>query len=58
MLLDSSVVTLCLSLFNWAHYSEEKGAIKIHALLSINDFLPMASMCPMEKRSTISGLIT
>jgi hypothetical protein len=32
MLLDSSVITLCLNIFNWAHYSEEKGAIKLHTL--------------------------
>ena len=32
MLLDSSVITLCLNIFNWAHYSEEKGAIKLHNL--------------------------
>ena len=41
MLLDSSVITLCLSMFNWAHYSEEKGAIKLHTLFSLNDFLPI-----------------
>lgn len=41
MLLDSSTVTLCLNLFNWAHYSEEKGAIKLHTLFSLNDFLPI-----------------
>lgn len=32
MLLDSSVITLCLNIFNWAHHSEEKGAIKLHTL--------------------------
>ena len=41
MLLDSSVITLCLNIFNWAHYSEEKGAIKLHTLFSLNDFLPI-----------------
>lgn len=41
LLLDSSTVTLCLSLFKWAHYSEEKGAIKLHTLFALNDFLPV-----------------
>ena len=41
LLLDSSHITLCLNLFNWAHYSEEKGAIKLHTLFSLNDFLPI-----------------
>lgn len=41
LLLDSSTVTLCLNLFKWAHYSEEKGAIKLHTLFALNDFLPV-----------------
>ena len=40
-LLDSSTITLCLKYFNWAHYREEKGAIKLHTLFSLNDFLPI-----------------
>ena len=40
-LLDSSTITLCLKFFNWAHYSEEKGAIKLHTLFSLRDFLPV-----------------
>lgn len=40
-LLDSSTITLCLKYFDWAHYSEEKGAIKLHTLFSLNDFLPV-----------------
>lgn len=41
VLLDSSVVTLCLSLFQWASYKEENGAIKMHTLFSMRDFLPV-----------------
>ncbi len=39
-LLDSSVVTLTLGLFNWAKYTHEKGAIKLHTLLDYEDRLP------------------
>ena len=35
LLPDSSAVTLCLSLFPWAKYKQEKGALKLHALLSL-----------------------
>lgn len=32
-LLDSSTISLCLSLFDWAKYKTAKGAIKMHSLL-------------------------
>ena len=35
LLLDSTVITICLSLFDWAKYKTEKGAIKIHTLLDL-----------------------
>ena len=41
LLLDSSTVTLCLSLFPWAKYKQEKGALKLHALLSLMTWLPL-----------------
>lgn len=39
-LLDSSTVSLCLSLFDWAKYKTTKGAIKMHALLDYDGNLP------------------
>lgn len=39
-LLDSSTVSLCLSLFDWAKYKTAKGAIKIHTLLDYDGNLP------------------
>lgn len=32
-LMDSSIIPLCLSLFDWAKYRTSKGALKLHALL-------------------------
>ncbi|MFT6138615.1 MAG: hypothetical protein ACJAUJ_001710 [Salibacteraceae bacterium] len=32
-LLDSTTISLCLSLFDWAKYKTAKGAVKMHALL-------------------------
>jgi hypothetical protein len=31
--LDSSVITLCLTLFPWANFSRTKGGVKLHMLL-------------------------
>ena len=39
-LLDSSTVSLCLSLFDWAKYKTKKGAIKMHTLLDYDGNLP------------------
>lgn len=39
-LLDSSTISLCLSLFDWASYKTSKGAIKMHTLLDYDGNLP------------------
>ena len=39
-LLDSSTVTLTMSLYEWAHYTTKKGAVKMHTLLDYNSLLP------------------
>lgn len=40
MLLDSSTISLCLSLFDWAKYKTAKGAVKMHTLLDFDGNLP------------------
>lgn len=37
---DASLIELCLSMFNWAHYRRTKGAIKLHLLLDHAGYLP------------------
>lgn len=39
-LLDSTLVSLTLSVYNWAHYTAKKGAFKRHALLDYDSLLP------------------
>lgn len=39
-ILDSSTISLCLSLFNWATYSKTKGALKLHMILDSTTMLP------------------
>ena len=41
LLLDSTVITLCLSVFDWARYKTCKGAIKMHTLLDYEGNLPV-----------------
>jgi len=40
LLLDSTTISLCLSLFDWARYKTAKGAIKMHTLLDFDGNLP------------------
>lgn len=39
-LLDSTTISLCLSLFDWAKYKTTKGAVKMHTLLDYDGHLP------------------
>ena len=39
-LLDSTTISLCLSLFDWARYKTTKGAVKMHTLLDYDGHLP------------------
>jgi hypothetical protein len=38
--LDSTLIDLSISLFNWAHFRRTKGAIKLHLLLDHDGYLP------------------
>ena len=39
--LDSTTVELCASMFDWAHWRQTKGAIKLHLLLDHDGYLPV-----------------
>ena len=40
-LLDSTTISLCLSLFDWAKFRTQKGAVKMHTLLDYDGKLPV-----------------
>ena len=40
-LLDSTTISLCLSLFDWAKFRTTKGAVKMHTLLDYDGGLPL-----------------
>lgn len=39
--LDSTTIDLCLSLFPWAKFRKNKGAVKLHTLLDIQGAIPV-----------------
>jgi hypothetical protein len=41
LLLDSTTISLCLSLYDWATFRKKKGAIKLHTLLDYDGCLPV-----------------
>ena len=40
-LLDSTIINLCLEIFDWAKYRARKGAIKLHTVLDYDGCLPV-----------------
>ncbi len=38
--LDSTTISLCLSLFPWAKFRRAKGGVKVHVLLDHDDYMP------------------
>jgi hypothetical protein len=38
--LDSTTISLCLSLFPWASFRRAKGGVKVHVLIDHDDYLP------------------
>jgi hypothetical protein len=41
--LDSSTIELCLSIFPWARYQKQKGAVRLHTLLDLRGPIPACS---------------
>jgi hypothetical protein len=51
--LDSSVIDLSLSLFDWAQFRRTKGAVKLHLLLDHDGYLPSFAVVTNGKTSDI-----
>ena len=51
--LDSSTITLSLSLYNWASYQRAKGAVKLHMILDHDGYLPSYAIISDGKKSDI-----
>lgn len=53
--LDSTVIPLCLSVFDWAHYKRAKGAIKLHLVLDHDGYLPSYAVLTEGKTADITA---
>src|SRR5499433_2863689 len=51
--LDSTVIDLCVSVFDWAKFRRTKGAIKLHLLLDHDGYLPLFAVVTEGKKSEI-----
>jgi Transposase DDE domain/Domain of unknown function (DUF4372) len=51
--LDSSVIDLSLSLFDWAKFRRTKGAVKLHLLLDHDGYLPSFAVITDGKKSDV-----
>src|SRR2546422_3972149 len=51
--LDSSVIDLCATLFDWAKFRRTKGAVKLHLLLDHDGYLPSVAVITEGKRHDI-----
>lgn len=53
--LDSTTISLCLRLFEWAQHRRRKGGIKLHTLLNNDTCLPEVIVETVAKVSDIKG---
>jgi hypothetical protein len=52
-LLDSTIISVCLKVFDWAKYRQEKGAIKLHTMLDYDGCLPKYVYMTEAKQSDV-----
>ena len=53
-IMDSSIIPLCLSLFDWAKFRTTKGAIKLHAVLDYDSGLPSYALITQAKTHDVN----
>jgi len=52
--LDSTTISLCLSIFPWAKFRRTKGGVKLHVLLDHDDYLPTFAVITEAKRHDVN----
>lgn len=52
--IDSTMVELCLSMFDWAVYKRAKGALKLHLVLDHDGYLPCYAVLTDGKQADIT----
>lgn len=48
--IDATVIELCASVFDWAHYKRTKGAVKLHMVLDHDGYLPSFCLVTEAKK--------
>ena len=56
--LDATTIDLCLSLFPWAKFRKQKGAVKMHTLLDLRGNIPTAIIITDGKVHDVKALDT
>lgn len=51
--MDSTMISVCTSMFEWARYTRRKGAVKLHLLLDHDGYLPQFAVITDGKHSDI-----
>lgn len=51
--LDSTTISLCLSLFPWAKFRRAKGGVKVHVLLDHGDYMPAFAVITEAKKHDV-----
>ena len=51
--MDSSIIDLSVTLFDWAHFRRTKGAIKLHLLLDHDGYLPAFAVITEGKMADV-----
>lgn len=52
--LDSTTISLCVSMYDWAHFQRAKGAVKLHLLLDHDGYLPKFAVMTTGKKHDIT----
>lgn len=52
--MDSTMISVCTSMFQWAHYTRRKGAVKLHLLLDHDGYLPRFAVITDGKTSDVT----
>jgi len=52
--MDSTMISVCTSIFDWAHYTRRKGAVKLHLLLDHDGYLPRFAVITDGKKSDVA----
>jgi hypothetical protein len=51
--LDSTLISVCVSMFDWAAYTQTKGAVKLHLVLNHQGYLPQYAVISDGKTADV-----